>query len=76
MADVEVVEKKLSACAVADVEVPVVKKLTAKELRVIEREKAAAEAKAATAATNASSDTYGISPLTQSQGISGRVWTK
>ena len=53
-----------------------VKKLTPKELRILEREKAAAAALSATATANATSDAYGVLPMIQSRSISGRVWTR
>lgn len=46
----------------------------APQLRIIEREKQAAAAKAASAAKNA--DVFGDLPLIQSASISGRVWSR
>jgi len=48
--------------------------LAAVQLRVLEREKKAADAAAASAAKNAS--VFGVLPLIQSQEITGRVWTR
>lgn len=53
---------------------PVEKKLTAKELRTLEREKAAAAKAAASASKNAG--VFGDLPLIQSQEISSKVWTR
>lgn len=50
------------------------RKLTAKELRMIEREAAAAAKKAAEATRNAG--VFGDAPLVQSQIITGRTWTR
>jgi hypothetical protein len=55
---------------------PVEKKLTPKELRMLERAKAASEKAAADAAKTASSGAYGELPLIQSREISGRVWSR
>jgi hypothetical protein len=57
----------------ADAEAPV-KKLTPKELRMLEREKAAAAA--AEAKSTMTSDNFGELPLIQSRSISGKEWTR
>jgi hypothetical protein len=53
-----------------------VKKLTPKELRMLERAKAAEEKAAADASKAASSGSYGELPLVQSREISGKVWSR
>ncbi len=53
-----------------------VKKPTAKELRMLERAKAATDKAAADAAKAASSGVYGDLPMVQSSEITGRVWTR
>ena len=52
------------------------KKPTAKELRMLERAKAASDKAAADAAKAASSGVYGELPLVQSREMSGRVWSR
>ena len=52
------------------------KKPTPKELRMLERAKAATDKAAADAAKAASSGVYGDLPLVQSSEITGRVWTR
>ena len=55
-------------------EAPAVKKLTAKELRVLEREAKDKEAAAAMLSKNAS--VFGELPMIQSRSISGKKWTR
>ena len=50
------------------------KKISAKELRMIERERAAAAKASAAASKNAS--IFGDMPLVQSQAITDKVWTR
>lgn len=52
------------------------KKPAAKELRMLERAKAASDKAAADAAKAASSGVYGELPLVQSREMSGRVWSR
>ena len=52
------------------------KKPTAKELRMLERAKAASDKAASDAAKAASSGVYGDLPMVQSREMSGRVWSR